>query len=155
MDVRCPKCESTDVTKLSVVHAEGFFDLEAKTRTRSLGFGFDGPALVASHGNTNGHVQSKLSALANPPRKKPYRKFVLYWVVASFVIALILVNSPAGSSAHGQQILTALGCGDFVFFDFVIAVLWRFNHLILPRRYELWERSFMCRRCGTVLTTEA
>jgi hypothetical protein len=32
----------------------------------------------------------------------------------------------------------------------ILAVLWRYNCRIFPRRHDLWNRSFMCRRCGQI-----
>jgi hypothetical protein len=33
---------------------------------------------------------------------------------------------------------------------FILTILWAHNHVALPRRREVWNRSFMCQHCREI-----
>src|SRR5260370_16889607 len=68
MDLRCPKCNSTDLKKVSLAHEEGLFRSEDRTRLRAVVVG-GGPDLVVGRANTRGIGQSALSKKLTPPLK--------------------------------------------------------------------------------------
>jgi hypothetical protein len=47
MDLRCPKCNSTDLKKVSLAYEEGLYQTEGRTRLRAVAVGGGGPDLVA------------------------------------------------------------------------------------------------------------
>jgi len=58
MDLRCPKCNSTDLKKVSLAHEEGLFQNESRTRLRAVVVGGGGPDLVVGKATTRGTHQS-------------------------------------------------------------------------------------------------
>jgi len=60
MDLRCPKCNSTDLKKVSLAHQEGLFRSEGRTRLRAVAVGGGGPDLVVGRATTRGTEQSAL-----------------------------------------------------------------------------------------------
>ena len=46
MDLRCPKCNSTDLKKVSLAQEEGLFQSEGRTRLRAVVVGGGGARLV-------------------------------------------------------------------------------------------------------------
>src|SRR5258708_27556606 len=84
MDLRCPKCNSTDLKKLSLAHEEGLFRSEGRTRLRAVVVGGGGPDLVVGRATTQGTHQSALSKKLTPPVKWSYLK-VTGWSLLLFV----------------------------------------------------------------------
>ena len=60
MDLRCPKCNSTDLKKVSLAYEEGLFQSEGRTRLRAVAVGSGGPDLVVGRAATRGTEQSAL-----------------------------------------------------------------------------------------------
>src|SRR5437667_8682563 len=95
MDLRCPKCNSTDLKKVSLAYQEGFYQTEGRTRLRAVAVGDGGPDLVVGRATTRGSQQSALSKKLTPPVKWSYLK-VIGWSVLVFVGAgwlIFYVNS--------------------------------------------------------------
>src|SRR5580693_9115485 len=84
MDLRCPKCISNDLKKVSLAHEEGLFRSEGRTRLRAVAVGGGGPNLLVGRATTQGTEQSALSKRLTPPLKWSYRK-VIGWSVLAFV----------------------------------------------------------------------
>jgi hypothetical protein len=147
----CPRCQSTDLRKLSQIYQEGRSYLKARTGLRALLLGTDGPDLLVGNANTVGVLQTQLSKNAQPPTKWSYLKLMGWFVLGSFVALVAYVHSVMSSS----RMASSLPVGTFVVVVsclFVLAMysFWRHNHLEYPRRYDEWERSFLCQRCGGV-----
>jgi len=153
MDLRCPKCNSTDLKKVSLAHQEGLFRSEGRTRLRAVVVGGGGPDLVVGRATTRGTEQSALSKNLTPPVKWSYLK-VIGWSVLVFLSAGWLVfyvntvttNATTVSSAP----LTALGLISGAVFVLLLFVVWKHNHSTYQRRFAEWESSFICQRCGTI-----
>ena len=156
--MKCPKCKSNDVVKLSVIHSAGVSDVDARSQGRIVALGGSGLWFGLNTFKTTGTLQSRLSKLANPPHKKPYRMVFLGWFLGLLIIGWLLgymttvAHTPETRFdkqfrwfASGYSCLAALA----------LAIFWRYNHRIFPRRYELWNRSFMCRRCGEIFQPSA
>ena len=153
MDLRCPKCNSTDLKKVSLAYQEGLFRSEGRTRLRAVVVGGGGPDLVVGRATTRWTEQSALSKKLTPPVKWSYLK-VIGWSVLVFLCAGWLVfyvntvttNATTVSSAP----LTALR------FDFrrslrsSVVLVWKHNHSNYQTQYAQWDKSFICERCGTV-----
>ena len=150
--MRCPKCNSDECTKLSLVYLNGISDI----RTRSRGRGFDfretaGAFSFKSRGR--GTFQTHLSKLAGPPRKLPYRNVILWWALGLAILywlfgELVWIHelSAVRSVTLFPQYAHAYSGAALL----VLALLGWYNRLVRPRRLRLWERSFMCERCGNI-----
>src|SRR5712664_1650101 len=90
MDLRCPKCNSSDLKKVSLAYHEGLYQTEGRTRLRAVVVGGGGPDLVVGRATTRGTEQSALSKKLTPPVKWSYLK-VIGWSVLVFLCAGWLV----------------------------------------------------------------
>src|SRR6266478_5075220 len=97
MDLRCPKCNSTDLKKVSLVHQEGTFHINMRSRMRGLLFAGGGPDILVGRTSTRGSQQSALSKRLSPPTKWSYVKLV-GWSGVVTLIALVLYAQHAMSS---------------------------------------------------------
>jgi hypothetical protein len=151
--VQCPKCKSDDTIKLSLVHAAGLSDVETRSRGHAWAVGDGGLLLGFGSSRATGASQTQLSKLAAPPRKKRYRHVILAWLFGLAIGTWLILVISAPNGALDPRILSQFHWFAYAFsaaIVLILAVLWRFNHMILPRRRELWNRSFMCRRCGEI-----
>ena len=153
MDLRCPKCNSTDLKRVSLAHEEGLFQNESRTRLRTVVVGGGGPDLVVGRATTRGTEKSVLSEKLTPPAKWSYLK-VIGWSVLVFLFAGWLVfyvntvttNATTVSSAP----LTFFALISGAIFAPLLFLVWRHNHSSYQTQYARWDKSFICERCGTV-----
>ena len=151
MDLRCPKCSSTDLKKVSLAYQEGLFHVD--TRTRMLGFLFasGGPDVMVGRATTTGNQQSALSKSLVPPTKWSYLKLILWSAGISFVALVayvrVAMTSPPPVSSLPVKIYAVVAPLVFIFLFFSI---WRHNHSTYRQKYSQWNDSFICERCGTV-----
>ncbi len=151
--MQCPKCKSEDAVKLSLVHSAGLADIRTKSRGHAIGLAGAGLLLAVDNFATTGTSQSRLSKLAAPPRKKRYRNVILAWLIGLAIGSWLILFIDAPTPSLDSRTFTQIHWFVSVFSTamiLILAVLWRFNHSILPRRRELWNRSSMCRRCGEI-----
>lgn len=153
MDLGCPKCNSTDLKKLSLAYQEGISQVSARTRLRGVVVGSEGPNLVVGSGTTKGIQQTATSKAVAPPTKWSYVKLAgwsvllflaLGWVV--FYVNAITKNSST-VSLMPLTIYTVLSVGVFIL---LLVLVWRHNHSTYETQYALWSRSFICKRCGAI-----
>ncbi len=151
MDLRCPNCNSSDLKKASLAYEEGLTRGTSKSRFRALLFGEDGPNVVVGTAVMKGMYQTELSRALRPPKKRSYGKLLLWAGVVS-VVSLIFYSHTVMSSASLVSALSVVmfGVMGTVVFLSLLFMIWRHNHLVYPRRYEKWERAFLCKRCGGV-----
>src|SRR5689334_25038168 len=90
MDLRCPKCNSTDLRKVSLAYEEGLYQSDSRSRLRAVVVGGGGPDMVVGRATTRGSQQSALSRKLNPPVKWSYLK-VIFWSVLVFLCGAWLV----------------------------------------------------------------
>ena len=153
MDLRCPKCNSTDFKKVSLAYQEGLYGSDARTRLSAALVGGNGPDLIVGRGITQVSHQSALSKQLSPPAKWSYLKVGSWSVLAFLCIGWLVfyVNTVTTKSSTVLSFpLTAFGlasCGIFVLLLFLV---WRHKHSSYQRRYSQWDRSFICSRCGVV-----
>src|SRR2546427_5338147 len=76
MDLRCPKCNSTDLKKVSFAYQEGLFRTDSRTRLRAAVVGGNGPDIVVGRATTRGSQQSALAKELSPPVKWSYLKVI-------------------------------------------------------------------------------
>src|SRR5713226_183687 len=153
MDLRCPKCNSTDLKKVSLAYQEGLYETEGRTRLRGVAVGGGGPDLVVGRATTRGSQQSAFSKQLSPPVKWSYPK-VIGWSVLVFVCVgwlVFYVNTVTTNartvSSFPLTFFTLISAGIFAFLLFFV---WRHNHATYQRRYAEWDNSFICQRCGAV-----
>ena len=151
MDLRCPNCNSSDLKKLSLAYQEGLTRGTARTRLRALLFGEDGPNVILGSAATNGVYQTELSKSLRPPRKRSYGRLLLWAALVSFVwlssYIHVVMASALKVSSLPVVVFGAVGVSTFLI---VALATWRYNQLVYPRRYEQWNRSVVCQRCGKV-----
>jgi len=153
MELRCPKCNSTDLKKMSLVYEEGAFRTEAQTRMRAAVVGGGGADVVMGRASTRASHQSALSKRLSPPVKWSYLK-VVGWSVLLFVcvgwlvfyVNTVTTNATTVSSA-ALTLFVSISAGIFALLLFLAR---RHNHSIYETQYAQWDRSFICERCGTV-----
>jgi len=153
MDLRCPKCNSTDLKKVSLAHEEGLLRSEGRTRLRAVVAGSGGPDLVVARAATHGTQQSALSKKLAPPVKWSYLK-VTGWSVLLFVCVgwlVFYVNTVTTNATTVSSFpLTFFMLIFAVTFALVLFVVWKHNHSSYQTQYAQWDKSFICELCGTV-----
>ena len=153
MDLRCPKCNSTDLKKVSLAHEEGLLRSEGRTRLRAVVAGSGGPDLVVARATTHGTQQSALSKKLAPPVKWSYLK-VIGWSVLVFLSAgwlVFYVNSVTTNATNVSSApLTLFALISGAIFALLLLLVWRHNHSSYQTQYAQWDKSFICERCGTV-----
>jgi uncharacterized integral membrane protein len=153
MDLRCPKCNSTDLKKVSLAHEEGLLRSEGRTRLRAVVAGSGGPDLVVARATTNGTQQSALSKKLSPPVKWSYLK-VIGWSVLVFLSAgwlVFYVNSVTTNATNVSSApLTLFALISGAVFALLLFLVWKHNHSSYQTQYAQWDKSFICERCGTV-----
>ena len=85
--------------------------------------------------------------------KWSYRKLTLWWVVVFLSIGWIVfyINTiTKNSAAVSSPPLTLFALLSAATFLLMLVLLWRHNQSAYKRRYSLWQRSFICQRCGTL-----
>ncbi len=139
--------------KLSLMYAEGVSDLKARSR----GWGVLVGSGVADVGfgkfTTKGEIQSRLSQKVSPPHKWSYWKIIFGCLVGLLVLEFILgyVDTVLRSGANFSQQLAWFGYGWLATIAFILFLAFRHNIWTVPNRRRLWDRSFMCHRCGHIV----
>jgi hypothetical protein len=153
MDLHCPKCNSTDLKKVSLAHEEGLFRSEGRTRLRAVVAGSGGPDLVVARATTHGTQQSALSKKLAPPVKWSYLK-VIGWSVLVFLSAgwlVFYVNSvTTNATTVSSAPLTLFALIYGAIFALLLFLVWKHNNSTIKKRLAEWDSSFICSRCGTV-----
>jgi hypothetical protein len=152
MDLRCPKCNSTDLKKVSLAYQEGLYCSDARTRLSAALVGGNGPDLLVGRATTKASHQSALSRQLGPPAKWSYLKVGAWSVMAFLCVGWLVfyintVTRNATTVLSSPLTLFALISGAiFVLLQFLV---WRHNHSTYQRRYAEWDGSFVCQRCGS------
>jgi hypothetical protein len=153
MDLRCPKCNSTDLKKVSLAYQEGLFRTDGRTRLSAALVGGGGPDLVVGRAATQASHQSALSKQLSPPAKWSYLK-VGSWFVLGFLCVgwlVFYVNAVTTNSSTVTSFpLTFFVLVSAVIFALMMFFVRRHNHTAYAQRYAQWDQSFVCQRCGTV-----
>jgi hypothetical protein len=151
MDLRCPKCSSTDLKKVSLAYQEGLFRVDTRTRMLGLLFTSGGPDVMVGRATTRGVQQSALAKSLVPPTKWSYLKLILWSATISFAALVayvrVVMTSPPPVSSLPVKIYIVV-CP--LVFIFVAASMWRHNHSSYQSQYAQWNQSFICEQCGTV-----
>jgi hypothetical protein len=151
MDLRCPKCNSNNLKKISLAYQEGTYRIDTRSRIRALLFAGGGPDILVGRATTRGFHQSALSKRLSPPTKWSYVKLV-GWSGVVTLIALVLyvqhvMASPVPASSLPVKLYAVFA--PLVLF-LLVGIVWRHNHSAYELKYARWNESFICERCGTV-----
>ncbi len=153
MDLRCPKCNSTDLKKVSLAYQEGLYRTDARTRLSAAVVGGNGPDLVVGRATTRGSHQSALSKQLSPPAKWSYLK-IIFWSGLAFLCVgwlVFYVNTVTTNSSTVLSLpLTLFALISAAIFVLLLLLVWRHNHSTYARQYAAWDSSFLCQRCGAV-----
>lgn len=151
--MKCPKCLSDDVLRLSVIHSAGLADIDANSAGRTTIIGEAGFSLGFTNFKTVGTVQTRLSKLANPPHKMPYRTVLFAWflglLIAGWLLGYTSTITHAPESLFEQH-FRWFAYGYSFLATFVIVVLWKYNHKIFPLKHDIWSCTFICQCCGEI-----
>jgi len=153
MDLPCPKCNSTDLKKVSLAYQEGLYRSNARTRLSAALVGGNGPDLLLGRATTQTCQQSALSRRLSPPAKWSYLKVGSWSVLAILCVGWVVfyVNTvTTNSSAVSSPPLTIFALISAAIFAFVLFLVWRHNRSTYTRRYAEWDGSLICQRCGDV-----
>jgi hypothetical protein len=138
----CPKCQSSDLKKVSLVHAAGLYQSRGRIRGFLLG-DCDGLLL----GRYRGTNQSRLSQIVRPPAKFPYATPAILWLVGFFPL-MAFVGRGKLSFVMGLVSVAYL-----LLLPALIALALVYNLFVYPKTYRAWEGTFMCQRCGALINT--
>ena len=151
--MRCAKCNSTDLKRVSLAYQEGLYRTDARTRLSAALVGASGPDLVVGRATTQASHQTALSKQLSPPAKWSYLK-VGSWSVLAFLCVgwlVFYVNTvTTNSSTVSSTPLTFFALISVASFALLLFFVWNHNHSTYTRRLATWERAVICQRCGTL-----
>jgi len=153
MDMRCPKCNSTDLKKVSLAYQEGLFQSGGRTRLSAALVGGGGPDLVVGRATTHAFHQSALSKQLSPPAKWSYLKVGSWSALTLLCIGwlVLYVNAvTTNSSAVSSPPLTFFALIAAAIFLLMMFLVRRHNRTTYAEGYAQWGRSFICQRCGAL-----
>jgi hypothetical protein len=138
--VKCPNCNSSDVKRVSLIHAAGLY--ESRGRIRGFLLGKSDGLLFGSYRGTN---QSRLSKMVRPPAKFPYATPAILWLVGFFPVMAFVGRGKLSW-------WTAMASLAYVLLlpAYLLAGLF-YNLFLRPKKYRAWERHLMCQKCGFIL----
>lgn len=155
MEPRCPKCNNTDLKRVSLAYQEGAFRSEGQTHIRAAVVGGSGADLIMGRASTHASHQSALAKRLALPVKWSYRRLT-FWSLLVFLCGgwLVFYVNTIGKSAPTviSPALTEYTVIAVVVFAFVAVVVMWHNLSVYPKRLADWDRSFICQCCGTVST---
>jgi hypothetical protein len=142
--VICPSCNSSDLKRVSLIHAAGLYESRGRIRGLFLG-GADG-WLFGRYRGTN---KSQLSKMAGPPAKMPYVGPTTLWLVGFFPIMAFV-------SRGKLSVLTGLVSVGYTFLlpAYLLGALF-YNFVPCPKKYRKWHATFMYQRCGALIEPQA
>jgi hypothetical protein len=133
----CPNCNSTDLKRVSLIHAAGSY--ESRGRIRGLLLGSDVGFLL---GKYRGMSQSRLSKALAPPAKAPYTLPVIFWLIGFFTVMAF------AGRGRLSWIMGAFSVGYLLLLPVYLLAALLYNFLVRPRNDKDWKEEFLCQRCG-------
>lgn len=132
--INCPSCQSDNVQSYPIAFESGLSDINTKTS----GVSFGGAGLNFGKGKTKGKSQTALSQRTAPPRKlsylTPFVSGIIATIIVSFMLPLHLMDL--------QYAAFAAVTGGLIFRAY------KFNSGKWPALFEMWQKSFICHKCG-------
>jgi hypothetical protein len=145
--MQCPKCESDDVLLCSVAHDQGKTTHQIKgTSNGAVG----GQRTTGDHSSTGTSI-TEFARRAAPPQPAFDRAILnVIAAVAAFIILPSALKDLTHSHANWAY-YPLLACIAFTIYRLTVAA--KDKPLDRARREE-WERSWICKRCGTIFDPE-
>jgi hypothetical protein len=155
VELQCQKCGSTDLRKVSLVCQDGLSQVKTATRLGGFVLGLNGSGLFVGGAKTRGVQQTDLSTALNPPSKWSYIRLAgwAFAVSCASLLAYIVFASASTPPVSTLPVKLYVLFAPFVFVA-LLTVFWRHNHLVYPRQFAMWDRSYLCQRCGSVTTQD-
>ncbi len=157
MELRCPKCNSSDLKKVSLAYEQGLYRTDARTRLSAALVGGSGPDLVVGRATTHASHQSTLSKQLSPPAKWSYLKIGSWSMLAFLSVGWLVfyINTvTTNSSIVLSTPLTLFAAVSAAIFVLSLILVWRHNHTSYAQQWAEWDRSFMCQHCGAISQME-
>jgi hypothetical protein len=107
--------------------------------------GMDG----ALFGRYRGTSQSRLSRMLNPPRKLPYVRPTILWLIGFFMLMSFDAQGKL-SWVLGMLSVAYL----FLLPAYLLASLF-YNFFVRPAKHRRWKEKLMCQRCGAMIENES
>lgn len=137
---KCGTCGATDIQKLSMVYETGTSTISTTTTGSTIGGGFGGGGLggggAKTRSSTSGQQTTELARRAAPPQKK----LAFSWIAIGFFAGILV------AALFGFPVM-------ILFWGLCGYLAWRgFTHnaQVYPGQKGLWDRSWLCHRCGGV-----
>jgi len=152
--MECSVCHSTNLVKVSLAYEQGLSDYQGHSRLRGLSFGTGGVGLWGGRTRSTGTLQNRVSARLNPPRKWSYWTTLRVWVAGLVVLWFVCVALTPANAYKAKEFIREFTwalevyAGALAFFGWLA---WRYNRRIFPGKRRIWDRSFLCRRCGKTM----
>jgi hypothetical protein len=139
----CPSCNSSDMKRVSLIHAAGLYQSRGRIRGFLLG---NSDGLV--FGRYRGTNQSRLSHLVRPPAKFPYVAPAILWLVGFFPLMAFVGRGKL------SFVVGLLSVGYVLLLPALVVSAFVYNSFLYPQKYRAWEAMFMCQRCGALINTQ-
>ena len=134
---RCPICNNPQIRSLASVYGRGVYTSVSR-RGRFL-----------KRGYTTKTSKSLLADKCVPPEKRRY----------AFGVFLVFLAAGTEFAAMGplqqfipQEYATIAAIVSGWLGLYIVTRAWWWNSRTFPRLWEIWQRSYLCERCGTVTT---
>lgn len=148
--VICPNCGGENTAKLSLVHAEGTSRLSGSTSSTGIGVAGGHMGLGITSGSVNAIQQSQLSKALAPPTEKSTIGVKIGAAIVSWFLLIVGLNVwvPVFPGALDWLVssVAAIGIGAAM----PEGDAGRWNREEYPKLKRKWERSLLCRRCGSI-----
>ena len=152
--VECPRCNSEQVQKLSVIYESGVAVIN--TTSAGYGIGATGQGLGGGFGAaaTRGVQVTALAAKAAPPARRNAGRPAIWMLFCGFLPFMLhwFDSNGLGPPTPPIVMYSSFGIAAFAFLILVSNAFW--NSTEWPKLYRHWERMYMCNRCGTMLVAE-
>lgn len=142
MSFECPACHSENTNKLSMTYEAGLSNIKTRTTGLGVGVGRGGIGLGIGGGKTKGTTQTQESQRAAPPPKKRFIKPLALILIITVVVSLVV-----GKNHILQPVISIVWLLSSVGW---IAWAVYYNTKQWPALKLIWDKSFICNRCGQV-----
>jgi hypothetical protein len=156
-EFRCPKCDSDDVRRLSVVHASGLSTTQSLSSAIGIGIDAGGDLGLAGGAiSSSGIQQTALARAAAPPtpRMVSNRPAIAWGCIAGTMAGMFASGILGSSDAAGLLGLAVFAAVSLLVGIRVYKGQYRaakdHNDRVYRPQRAIWDRSIMCMRCGAV-----
>jgi len=143
------------VQKLRLIYESGTSDISATSHGTTIGYSSGGGLYTGSTTTqTVGESRTRAAQKASPPEKRPYRTAI---VIAIIGLLLVHYNRPGWDWEYWYMIFWG-GAKRLLYLGLIIigVAVWlaykafKYNSREWPGKYQNWNRSWHCNRCGEI-----